>query len=388
MALMSVQCACWIRAMSSGQWKWWALFAVSEVAIIYAYPETILLLVLMNFFSVPLFFSRRESAQSVVAQSGRWFFVNSLAALAVTFLMLPLYPQTKLYMDQQRHVALGWPWIRNVISFFAAGVPWAKESTPDPTYPNLWHAATAHPLLFEAVTFGFFVLFVLGIVLFARKSTKLAAIVVMTFAVPVMVFIASRLNGVIIYEPYVNFVLPVVVGLVAVGAAAVAERLGNLSRAASVGFAAFVILVFAAGTWSSRIWLMSYPLEPIKESVIASRGTLDTRDEASRKILTGSFCIPPYLYDGRMVRLDSAKEFIDLMTRADAEGRPLVLNIGMPWAAKDYSPQMWKLFTDERLFEKPKQLRGFEPGLDRLVAKYKPGSVKTVDLSAIPPDQR
>jgi hypothetical protein len=83
-----------------------------------------------------------------------------------------------------------------------------------------------------------------------------------------------------------------------------------------------------------------------------------------------------------MERLDSAGAFIAALRRADAEGVPLFLNIGMPWAAREYSPQMWELFNNAELFEEPVRLRGFEPSLDRLVVRYKPHSAGKFDFSS------
>ena len=65
-----------------------------------------------------------------------------------------------------------------------------------------------------------------------------------------------------------------------------------------------------------------------------------------------------------------------------------LLNVGMPWAARQYSPQMWSLFTNRELFEEPVHLRGFEPSLDRLVAKYKRHSAEKFDFTAYRNEER
>jgi hypothetical protein len=388
MALFSFLSLFWLRAMRFGAWKWWALFGAAQVALIYAYPSTLITVAMLNVLTIPLFLSMRESAQPFVIQGGRWFFVNSVSAMALLVLMLPLLPQTQVYLDLQRHVALGWPFVRNALSFFLAGVPWTKESFPDPLYPNLWLHAVNHPYLFYPACVAAALLLLAGIFAFAKKGAKTSVLALVTIASPIVVFLASRMKGVIIYESYVNFVLPGVVALVAVGIVALAELVGKRlqSRLLAPVVTGLAVVVFIAGTWRSTAWLMTHPLQPIKESVILTRGSLDPKN--TKKVLTASFCIPPYLYDAGMIRLDSVAEMIALMKRADAEKMPLFLNIGMPWAARDYSPQMWKLFTDRRLFDAPEQLRGFEPGLDRLVARYRPGSAEVVDFSAIQNDAR
>jgi hypothetical protein len=84
-----------------------------------------------------------------------------------------------------------------------------------------------------------------------------------------------------------------------------------------------------------------------------------------------------------MIRLDSTVEFVEFLKKADEEGRPLFINLGMPWAAEEYSPGMWALVTDSTLFEAPTAFRGWDPGLDRLVFKYKPGSSRDYDFSKV-----
>ena len=84
-----------------------------------------------------------------------------------------------------------------------------------------------------------------------------------------------------------------------------------------------------------------------------------------------------------MIRADSADELIAVLKLADQTGKPLYLNIGMPWAAEEYSPRMWAMFSDDRLFGERKRFLGFDAGLNRLVARYKPGSAAEYDFSAL-----
>jgi len=118
------------------------------------------------------------------------------------------------------------------------------------------------------------------------------------------------------------------------------------------------------------------------------RPALDPSSVGQKSVRTASFCIPPYLYDAHMERFDSTGAFIGALRRADEEGVPLLLNVGMPWAARQYSPQMWSLFTNRELFEEPVRLRGFEPSLDRLVAKYKRHSAENFDFTAYRNEER
>ena len=74
-------------------------------------------------------------------------------------------------------------------------------------------------------------------------------------------------------------------------------------------------------------------------------------------------------------------EFIEVLKKSDREGKPLVFNIGMPWAAREYSPGMWALLNRPELFADHRTFHGLDAGLDRTVARYKPGSAAAFDFS-------
>ena len=150
--------------------------------------------------------------------------------------------------------------------------------------------------------------------------------------------------------------------------------------------AALLVLGYFATTHSFRSWLVTHPLQQIPESVLASRGSLDPHQDAG--VLTASFCIPPYLYDSQMIRTDSVAEFIAVLKRADRENKPLLFNIGMPWAAREDSPGMWSLFNNPQLFSAPRTFPGMDAGLDRTVALYKAGSADSFDFSPYKLDER
>ena len=81
-------------------------------------------------------------------------------------------------------------------------------------------------------------------------------------------------------------------------------------------------------------------------------------------------------------------EFIAVLKRADRENKPLLFNIGMPWAAREDSPGMWSLFNNPQLFSAPRTFPGMDAGLDRTVALYKAGSADSFDFSPYKLDER
>jgi len=373
--LVPVLFVCWYRAMRTGAWKWWAACAVTQFAIVYTHPGVLFLLLILNALTLPAMLLSQKSARPFSIQSGRWFCANSLSALPAILLILPLIPQARLYFEHEgyRGIILGWPWIKGALLLLLNGGPW----TANAGYP----AINVPPM--GAVTFAASVilLLIIGLLRFAGRGWLPACLALTILASPLLTLGFSRLREMMIYENYIIYILPLLVGFVGVGIWTVCGLLRNLpgGRIAAPVCATLFVLAYFAETQSFRSWLVTHPIQQIPESVLGSRGTLDPKNDAG--ILTASFCIPPYLYDGHMTRTDSVAEFIEVLKKADRANKPLVFNIGMPWAAREYSPGMWALFNRPELFAGHQTFFGLDAGLDRIVARYKPGSAAAFDFS-------
>jgi hypothetical protein len=390
--LVPVLFVCWRRAMITGLWRWWASFALAEFALIYCYPGTLFVLIVLNLATVVLIASGKGFPESRRALSSRWFCVNVLAAALVLQFMFPLYPQAKQYFDfvSSQGFVSGWSWVRNTVGFMIGGAPWSKSGQPLAGYPEWLAYYAENPAFFLTVASFAIGLIALGAFCLARSGWAPATFVLVMTVCPPMTFVFAFFKRFLLYENYIIYSLPGAVVCAAVGTMLVGSSVNRLLK---VGLAAPVVaalIVFGYFFYTNplRQWIVRHPLQQIRESVVYCRGTLDPSSIAQQQVRTASFCIPPYLYDASMVRLDTADDFIAALRRADADGVPLLLNIGMPWAARQYSPQMWSLFTNRALFEEPVLLRGFEPSLDRLVAKYKRHSAETFDFTSYRNDQR
>jgi hypothetical protein len=380
----------WRRALGTGEWKWWSACGAVQFALIYTYPGMAPFLVILNLLTpVALYFSR-ETATPFVSQTGRWFCINSLAALPAILLMAPLLPQAGEYFanESARGGAPGLSWVKNASSCLLAGVPWTGDSG---LYPSMGFRWETHPLtsnLLMALAVGFVVA---GLVRFLRGGWLMAVPACTFIAPPLLTFGLARIRNLLIYESYIINLLPGVVAFAALGIVLLSSRLfarlpgGRLMVPAAC---VAISLLYISATAGFRSWLVSQPLQQIRESVLLTRTTLDPDDATQKNVLTASFCIPPYLYDAHMIRLNSANELIALLRRADQEGKPLFLNIGMPWAARDYSPKMWAMFNNPELFAAHIRLHGFDPGLDRIVAAYLPGSAASFDFTDFEGDDR
>jgi hypothetical protein len=375
----------WRRAMNTGQWNWWGAFALTEFALIYSYPGALFVLVTLNLATLGLMATGRGCSKSCATQAGKWFCVNVFAAILAFQLMLPLFPQAKQYFDfvSSQGFFSGWSWARNTICFMIGGAPWTKSGEPWAGYPEWLACYMENPVLFIAVASFAITAILLGALHLLRRGWPSATFVIVMSICPLITFVFAYFKRFLLYENYVIYSLPGAVVCAAAGLSVVASWAQRLpgERIIVPAIASLAVIGYFLYTNPFREWLVQNPLQQIRESVIYCRGTLDPSSATQKSVRTASFCIPPYLYDAHMERLDSAGAFIAALKRADEERVPLLLNVGMPWAARQYSPQMWSLFTNQALFEEPVLLRGFEPSLDRLIAKYKPRSAENFDFS-------
>jgi hypothetical protein len=382
----------WRRAMVTGYWRWWSAYALSEFMLLYCYPGSAFVLIILNLLTLGLLSVAPGCAEPRFAQAGRWFCVNALAAMLTLQFMFPLYPQAKLYFDfvSSQGFVSGWQWVGNTVAYMIGGAPWTKSGEPWAGYPEWLARYVENPSLFLVTASLAITIIGLGAFRLFWRSWPSATFVFVMAICPPITFTVAFFKKFLLYENYVIYSLPGIIVCAAAGLTLVASLLSKLSGKPILGWILTGCLLWGyfLSTNSFRNWLVENPLQQIRESVIYSRGRLDPAAAEQKNIRTASFCIPPYLYDAHMERLDSAGGFISALQRSDKDGVPLFINIGMPWAAREYSPQMWAMFNNRELFEEPVHLRGFEPSLDRLVAKYKAQSAQKFDFSNYRADQR
>ena len=137
------------------------------------------------------------------------------------------------------------------------------------------------------------------------RSWPSAAFVFVMAICPPIPFTVAFFKKFLLYENYVIYSLPGVIICAAAGLTLVASVLVKVSGKQIVGliFSGCLLVGYIIYTNSFRQWLVANPLQQIRESVIYSRGTLDPAAAEQKTIRTGSFCIPPYLYDAHMERL-------------------------------------------------------------------------------------
>jgi hypothetical protein len=176
---------------------------------------------------------------------------------------------------------------------------------------------------------------------------------------------------------YLVFALPLFAALVALGATSALRfaRPPALSRALTIALCAAYLAAMLSWTAAPRSALRTRSVQPYKESVLMTRGTLDPFDPGEANPITVSFSDPPDYYDPRVRVIERTEELRSWLEQADLDGRPLYVNLGRLIRIPERSPELLAMVEREDLFERVASLPGFEPLMSRKIFRYRPGSV-------------
>lgn len=366
----------WIRAISSGCWRWWIAVAATSFALLYTYPATLYPVAFLNLVTLFAILVRRTAA-GMSTMLARWFASSTVAAALFIFLFSPCVPQLLDYLAKdQAHGNMGGWWLQEFGSQLFAGMAWFKSKSLTAPHPELFTVAAENPFLFRLVFFAAMLFVIAGAIRLAARGF-LSAAVALTLTVPANVAYFAALNsGTFLYEWYLIYLLPGAVVLFAVGIDSTALAFSRKPRANAV--ATITLCVFLCGyvwlTRDARKWLLSRALQPMKDSVLLTRESTLPNYHGHHRVITASFNTPAFLYDPHGVKLKTMEELQTLMQRSKTTGIPLYLNIGNPWAASFHQPEMYKIMTESNSFEVLAHLPGYDPTLDRIVARYNPRS--------------
>ncbi len=150
---------------------------------------------------------------------------------------------------------------------------------------------------------------------------------------------------------------------------------------------AVLLLAFAVATHPKRDVLRRHSVDPLRESVLLTRPSLDPYDESNLGVITGHVHFPALIYDAygfsvhepedgearSETKRNVRPELPRMMRWADTYGVPLYINVGFPHDALKYHPRTMKLLENTEWFEKLPTVWALEPQFDRAIYRYKGG---------------
>ena len=382
MVFLFIPLACLLamRAVETGRWRWWLGLAAVELALLYTWPPALMSLFVLNACLVlrVLADSRLRAERGIFLS--RWFVSGTAAAMVFFQLFLPCLPQFRDYIQVDHpFTAIGY-WLKNVSSLMFTGCHWSKTGSLFPPYPETWPQASAYPRLFAVTAVLAAALAAFGAVRLWQKGNGGRTLVAVFLLPGPIVFALAALQHTYLYEWYLAFMLPGLAALVGMGLLGVVAW----SRKAWIPWATagFALAVFALLTSQGRQFLLNGSVQPLRESVLLTRPSLDPGDARNLSIITASSLASPEVYDPLVRRAASLESYQKLMEEADRRGVPLYANNGFPLALRFKYPEVAAMLADPNLFEPVAHLYAIEDMLDRSVLRYRPGAVTKADWNA------
>jgi hypothetical protein len=367
---------CLIQAIDFGRWRWWAGFAASEFALLYAYPGCLYMVIIANLCGAAALLFRHSTTEERWRFMPRLLVASTVAGMIYLQLMLPCVPQLIDYFKTERALGeLSLRWHRNMGAHLLAGIPWNNSDIPSAGYQELQWTAEAHPHIFLFLRAAAVTLLVLGVLRLALARPA-GWIVLAALLLPgPLVYLVSRAGNHYLYEWYLFFGLSGLVGFVALGVDWLAGLAGRLHRFAALSVGGLAVLAFFVATQPQRHWLVTHSLQPMREAVLLTRPVLDPYDPRQESIITLSITGVPWSYDPNIVVISSVDQLVQNLQEADRSGKTLYVNFANAWTAAASTPKLYAMIEDDRLFEKTSKIQGFDPTLTTFVRRYRPGAI-------------
>jgi hypothetical protein len=365
-----------LDALHHGTWRRWAAFGGVQFVLLWAFPAAIHLLALTNLLALGAILTRHRG-EARAQQRARWLTVNLFGAMLWALLMAGNVAQLIEWLERKGARDLGSRFIKTVLAYLLSGMPWThRRHGLDPVYPELADLAARAPWLFYAAVAATAALLLLGTLRLLRGEGYRRWVALLLLAPGPLTWYVAYAGGQHTHPWYLVYVLPSLAALVGLGATSALRwaRPPALAAALTVALCGAYLAGLVGWTGPPRSALRTRSVQPYKESVLLTRGTLDPFDTGQDEALTVSFSDPPDYYDPRVRVVETTDELLDWLERADREGRPLYVNLGRLRRVAKSHPELVALVEREDLFELVAFLPGFEPLMSRKISRYRPGS--------------
>lgn len=352
----------WARTWERGTWRRWGLFGAAQLGVLWTYPAAATFVLALN--AAAAF----EAARRGRAQLARLGVVGLAGAMIWLQMMGPTLPQFADYLREDRFRTVSGSYGASVLSHLLVGAP-VGHLPADPRYPELRGLAATRPVAFWGVVALAGLAAAGGAVALWRRGVRHRLLLLPLLLPAPATWLAAWLRDSYLMERYVLYALPCTTALVCVGLTA--PFTGSRARwRAGIATALAFTAAFAWLTQPVRHALRARSFQPIRESVVLTRGTPDPLSPAAAHPLTASGYSHPRYYDPRLRRLRDADALQALMERADRESRPLFVNEEDADGLRTHAPQVASLVLDSGRFREIAVLPAFWRAKTRHVHRY------------------
>ena len=368
------------RALRSGAWRWWLLYAGSQILMLWTHPFAIYLTACLGAAALArlaLGARWREAARLVAA--------NALAAAVLLVVLGPAIAQVPLWHhahvtppgDTRSAVRLAEQtadelWV-NASLGLSRNVP---QTDPERVYPSLALLRRQQPALEPVLYLLLPALALAGLAAALHRRGPQRAVVAALGVAPFLALAASAAFGHLgqrFHPRYLFFVLAVVQPLAAIGLEVAATLLGGARRSrilAPLALGAGVVL-FAWLDRAPLANLATHPYSGMREAVAFVAARPDSG--AALRAGLGLGGDTARVYDPTLLHVETGEELRALCARAEAEGRPLYVLVGYSGQNRKHRPDAFVLLDDSALFEPLGRFEAVAPEFVYRVLRYRPG---------------
>ncbi len=374
LALVPLVIVAALRVLERGSWPRWTVYGASQVLLLWTYPGTLFVLVVLNLAVLARLWQMRGGDVGEGAPPLLRFVMTELFA-GLVWLQLNL-----VNMMQFLEYAKSWTspitmrWIRETSLLMLLGTP---EEPFREGFVSMAALAQSHPVALPLLVWISAAAFAVGVVLLLRlgPAARLAVAVLVLPGPMTVVFAAVR--GDHLYEWYVIHALPGVVACLALGVAGLA-RLVPAGAARHGALALLLVLyvsLYAVVSEPMRNALRTRDIQPTF-AFLEAFGWPPGRDPtAPRPTLTGAVYGTMDYYDPAMRDVRTPAALRALMREADQGERPLYVSFNRPLLARKRVPETIALLEREDLFEPVGEFDGVFHKYRRHVFRYRTGSL-------------
>jgi len=369
------------RCVQSGQWRHWCCLALLSFALLYTFPGSIYLLVLLH-AAVAVVLIRRPDPQERLAQMGRWILPSAVVALAFIQLFAPCFPQMCLYIHRIFAVEHGYvaSWFTDELAYLATGEAWHRWEQDNPFAGALSERVAARPVPTVIGLVAILLSFLTGCLALIRTRKARPWAIALLLAGPMAV-----LHGVAAgHYLYPWYLVPCLTGIaisLAIGMHCLVENFASTIASGLTVPPKSWISVAAGVALLTALWqpaglrnqlLRTYPIEPLKESSeIYRRYANPEHPDFGKEALSAHIHMYTEAYDPAGVRVKNEFGLLDLMSQSDATGLPLFVDTAIPDLGAEVMPDVFGLLRDREKFEQIGPLWGLYKASSRWVFRYR-----------------